>query len=115
MILSQVKATVSQDENTNSGNSSDSSSTSSAAPIQCYACGLEEVNPELDGKVYGDFRREGVKQAEAADGITRMMYNHTCDIAEEMGIDKRWLRTCPPGVRSCFWAEARYDKQGNKL
>ena len=115
MILSQVKATVSQDESTNSGNSSDSSSTSSAAPIQCYACGLEEVNPELDGKVYGDFRREGVKQAEAADGITRMMYNHTCDIAEEMGIDKRWLRTCPPGVRSCFWAEARYDKQGNKL
>ena len=41
-----------------------------------------------------------------------MMYNHTCDIAEEMGIDDRWVRTCPPGVRSCFWAEARYDKQG---
>ena len=44
-----------------------------------------------------------------------MMYNHTCDIADEMGIDDRWLRTCPPGVRSCFWAEARYDKQGNIL
>ena len=65
--------------------------------------------------MYGDFRREGVKQAEAKDGITRMMYNHTCDIADEMGIDDRWLRTCPPGVRSCFWAEARYDKQGNIL
>ena len=69
----------------------------------------------MDGQIYGDFRREGVKQAEAKDGKTRMMYNHTCDIADEMGIDDRWLRTCPPGVRSCFWAEARYDKQGNIL
>ena len=42
------------------------------------------------------------------------MYNHTCDIAEQMGgFDDRWVRTCPPGVRSCFWAEARYEKQGN--
>ena len=114
MLLSQAKASVSPDADSNSvSNSSDSSSASNAAPIKCFACGLEEVNPELDGQIYGDFRREGVKQAEAKDGKTRMMYNHTCDIADEMGIDDRWLRTCPPGVRSCFWAEARYDKQGN--
>ena len=104
-----------QEAGSNSGNNSESSSAAKAEPIKCFACGLEEVNPELDGLIYGDFRRQGVKDAEAKDGKTRMMYNHTCDIAEEMGIDDRWLRTCPPGVRSCFWAEARYDKQGNLI
>ena len=57
---------------------------------------------------YGDSRRDGVPK-------TKKMYNHTCDIAAEMGFDDRWIRDCPAGVRSCFWAEARYDRQGKYI
>ena len=39
------------------------------------------------------------------------MYNHTCDIADELGLGDNWVRKCPPGVKSCFWAEGAYDKQ----
>jgi len=99
-LSTQANGNVQQETGSNSGNSSESSSDSEKKePIKCFACGLEEVNPELDGLIYGDFRRQGVKDAEAKDGKTRMMYNHTCDIAEEMGIDDRWLRTCPPGKK----------------
>jgi len=89
------------------GDSSNSSSTitTAASQTKCFACGLEEIDPERDEPgSYGDSRREGVPK-------TKKMYNHTCDIAEKMGFDDRWVRTCPPGVRSCFWAEARYEKQ----
>ena len=39
------------------------------------------------------------------------MYNHTCDIADELGMGDNWKRKCPAGVKSCFWAEGRYNKQ----
>ena len=38
--------------------------------------------------------------------------NHTCDIADETGLDdQRWVRKCPEGVKSCFWAKGNYEKQ----
>ena len=85
---------------------SESSSTSSSH-VNCFACGLEEIDPDRDEPgSYGDSRKDGVSK-------DKKMYNHTCDIAKEMGFDERnWVRRCPAGVRSCFWAEARYDKQG---
>ena len=85
------------------------SSSTSSSQIKCFACGLEEIDPEIDEKdSYGDSRRDGVPK-------TKKMYNHTCDIAAEMGFDDRWARNCPAGVRSCFWAEARYDRQGKRF
>ena len=73
--------------------------------ISCFACGLEEFDPEDDVEgSYGDIRKEGTP-----DG--KKMYNHTCDIADELGLDDKWVRKCPPAAKSCFWAEGRYDKQ----
>jgi len=74
--------------------------------ISCYACGLEEVDPEIDEPgTYGDFRKEGTPPG-------KKMYNHTCDIADETGLDdQRWVRKCPEGVKSCFWAKGNYEKQ----
>ena len=74
--------------------------------ISCYACGLEEVDPEIDEPgSYGDFRKEGTPPG-------KKMYNHTCDIADETGLDdQRWVRKCPAGVKSCFWAKGNYEKQ----
>ena len=104
-----TSTTIQASTNSPNNNGQDVTSSSDNSNIQCYACGLEEIDPEKDlAGSYGDGRREDVK------GITpkKKMYNHTCDIAAEMGFDERWVRNCPAGVRSCFWAEARYDKQG---
>ena len=78
--------------------------------IKCFACGIEEIDPEVDEPgSYGDFRKEGTPSG-------RKMYNHTCDIADDTGLeeDDRWLRTCPSGVKSCFWAKGNYENQGNQ-
>ena len=74
--------------------------------ISCYACGLEEVDPEVDEPgSYGDFRKEGTPPG-------KKMYNHTCDIADETGLeDQRWVRKCPVGIKSCFWARGNYENQ----
>ena len=104
-----TSTTIQASTNSPNSNGQDVTSSSDNSNIQCYACGLEEIDPEKDlAGSYGDGRREDVK------GITpkKKMYNHTCDIAAEMRFDERWVRNCPAGVRSCFWAEARYDKQG---
>ena len=91
------------------GESVESSSETVLESISCYACGLEEFNPENDKPgSYGDIRKEGTP-----DG--KKMYNHTCDIADDLGLDAKWERQCPPGVKSCFWAEGRYDKQSKFL
>ena len=74
--------------------------------ISCYACGLEEIDPENDNAgSYGDIRKEGTPAG-------KKMYNHTCDIADDMGLDDKWVRKCPPGVKSCFWAKGNYQYQG---
>merc|ERR1712083_493111 len=75
--------------------------------LSCYTCGLEEIDPELDQEgSYGDERSKGYKTEK-----NLKMYNHTCDIADELGMGDNWVRKCPPGVKSCFWAEGRYSKQ----
>lgn len=56
---------------------------------------------------YGDARKDGTPEG-------RKMYNHTCDIADEMGLDEKWMRKCPAGVKSCFWAQGRYDAQSKE-
>ena len=76
-----------------------------ADSISCFTCGLEDVDPEMDVKgSYGDARKDGTPEG-------KKMYNHTCDIADEMGLDDKWVRKCPAGVKSCFWAQGRYDSQ----
>ena len=73
--------------------------------VSCFTCGLEEIDPEIDNPgSYGDERKEGTPAG-------KKMYNHTCDIADELGLGDNWVRKCPPGVKSCFWAEGAYDKQ----
>ena len=36
----------------------------------------------------------------------------SCDIAEQMGLDEKWLRKCPHGVKSCFWSKSSYAMHG---
>ena len=81
--------------------------------ISCFTCGLEEIDPELDLEgSYGDIRKEGTPES-------RKMYNHTCDIADELAnggaISENWVRKCPKGVKSCFWAKGLYQKQGRHI
>ena len=74
-----------------------------AKDIFCYACGLPEIDPNLDEPgSFGDARREWTPAG-------KKMYNSTCDIAWQMGFDDKWLRQCPHGVKSCFWSKTTYD------
>ena len=74
-----------------------------AKDIFCYACGLPEIDPNLDEPgSFGDARREWTPAG-------KKMYNSTCDIASQMGFDDKWLRQCPHGVKSCFWSKTTYD------
>lgn len=88
--------------------------TTTVAPVEssisCYACGLEEIDPEKDVPgSYGDARKEDTYKA------GQKMYNHTCDIADNLGLDEKWVRKCPPGVKSCFWAKGNYKYQRKRL
>ena len=79
--------------------------------LSCITCGLCEIDPEKDEEgSYGDERTKGYKPEKKL-----KMYNHTCDIADELMVGGKhgdnFIRKCPPGVKSCFWAEGRYDKQ----
>ncbi len=78
-----------------------SEGSSSDQKLQCYACGLPSINPEkdLDGS-YG-----------------AKTYNHTCDEAfdasaagDEIAL-RRFLRTCPAGVQSCFGSDGYYNHE----
>ena len=74
-----------------------------AKDIFCYACGLPEIDPNIDEPgSFGDARREWTPAG-------KKMYNYTCDIASQMGFDDKWLRQCPHGVKSCFWSKTTYD------
>ena len=67
--------------------------------ISCYTCGLNTIDPENDKEgSYGDARTKGYKEDK-----NLKMYNHTCDIADELGLDDKWVRKCPKGTKSCFW------------
>ena len=43
----------------------------------------------------------------------KKMYNFTCDIVDKVpgGLDDKWVRKCPPGTKSCFYAEGVYGAQ----
>lgn len=72
--------------------------------ISCYACGLPEIDPELDFPgSFGDARRPWTP------ATGKKMYNYTCDIADQMGLDDKWLRKCPHGVKSCFWSKTSFE------
>ena len=74
--------------------------------VSCYACGLEDVDPELDVPgSYGNYQRNSTPAG-------KKMYNFTCDIADKMGLDDKWIRSCPHGTKSCFWSQGTYGKQG---
>ncbi len=45
---------------------------------------------------------------------TSKMYNHTCDIMDNLGASDSWKRRCPYGVKSCYWAQGKYEKQGEE-
>ena len=75
--------------------------------VLCYACGLKEIDPNLDqAGSFGDARKPWTPAG-------KKMYNYTCDIAHEMGLDDKWLRKCPHGVKSCFWSRATYQGHGD--
>lgn len=73
--------------------------------IFCFACGFQEIDPELDlPGSFGDGRLQWTPQG-------KKMYNYTCDIANQMGLDYKWMRKCPHGVKSCFWSKTSHDNQ----
>ena len=85
--------------------SSATSAVSSDQQLQCWACGLPKLHPEND--IVGSYgTAEGKK-----------MYNNTCteleDTIKDGKVDKRFLRTCPQGVKSCFGAYGFYDHNDN--
>ena len=74
--------------------------------LYCYACGLPEIDPEVDTPgSFGDARQKWTSS-------DKKMYNMSCDIAEQMGLDEKWLRKCPHGVKSCFWSKSSYAMHG---
>ena len=74
----------------------------------CYACGLNEIDPEIDSPgSFGDARMKWTPSG-------KKMYNFSCDIAAEMGLDEKWLRKCPHGVQSCFWSKTTYQDKGEQ-
>ncbi len=74
--------------------------------IRCFTCGDATVDPVADGGSYCDLTKDDGCAADIK------MYNHTCDIMDELGASDAWTRDCPAGVQSCFWAQGRYEGQG---
>ena len=95
--------------------------------VTCYACGLPEANPKAsfcDGTVNPNCNLE-----------TNKMYNLSCNLMDNMGKSKskfweRWesdfvilgvtgkfadprCRSCPTGVKSCFYAEGGFPGEGD--
>ena len=98
LLLAQCKDTIVEEEQKS---------------ISCYTCGMEEIDPEIDNPgSYGDIRKD-----ETPKDKDLKMYNHTCDIADKLAdggpLKDNWIRKCPPGVKSCFWAEGRFQRQSN--
>ena len=106
------------------------SENTSVAPhetVTCYACGLPEANPNAsfcDGTVNPNCNME-----------TNKMYNLSCNLMDNMGESKSkfwercernfvisWVngkftdsrcRSCPTGVKSCFYAEGGFPGEGD--
>ena len=108
------------------------SENTSVAPhgtVTCYACGLPEANPNAsfcDGTVNPNCNME-----------TNKMYNLSCNLMDNMGESKSkfWerceresnfvilrvtgefadfrCRSCPTGVKSCFYAEGGFPGEGD--
>merc|ERR1712179_432725 len=72
--------------------------TSADQQIQCIACGLPKVSPDND--VYGSY----------GTGWGKKRYNHTCEeySTGESGAFA-YLRSCPLGVKSCFYVTGVYE------
>ena len=97
------------DADTTSSNSVDVASQEVNATISqvfCYACGMREIDPEMDSPgSFGDARLQWTPSG-------KKMYNYTCDIAHQMGLDEKWMRKCPHGVKSCFYSKTSYKTDG---
>ena len=68
--------------------------------IDCYACGLPMLDPTLENEKYSwDPYDRGTK-----------MYNESCTQYKQYQQEypqfmDKWLRKCPAGVTTCFWAK----------
>jgi len=79
--------------------------------IQCYACGLPNVNPDND--ILGSYGKK--------------LYNRSCtDLINHLNrkgnaipgtddYESKFIRTCPVGVKSCFGARGFYDRDDEKV
>ena len=76
---------------------------------RCYTCGDDQVDPVSDGETYCDLTKDA-DSCGSDDAIK--MYNHTCDIMDDLGASEAWVRGCPAGVQSCFWSQGRFGDQG---
>jgi hypothetical protein len=80
--------------------------------VHCLHEGLDDVcgetlpqEKDLAGS-YGNYFRNSTPPG-------KKMYNFTCDIVNKVpgGLDDKWIRKCPPGTKSCFYAQGNYDSQ----
>ena len=74
--------------------------------FSCYACGLEDVDPEADAPgSYCD-----LNQFDDCPDYSKI-YNHSCNLMDEWGPSDAWRRICPKGVTSCFYIETGFAEQ----
>ena len=108
LVASQEETTVA---NTQEGeqNEDTAETTDETKGVKCYACGQSGVDPIADDEKYCDLE----KGDECA--ANTKMYNHTCDIMDRLGPSESWVRECPTGVRSCFYAQGRYLDQSTSI
>jgi len=91
--------------------SGDHVSESNPSSVTCYQCGQPEIDPESD---YPNSYCDATVPSNNCDN-TKKMYNLTCDIMDKIGPSPLWTRKCPNGVKSCFYADGRYDDQAPKF
>lgn len=78
--------------------------------LDCYACGLSSVDPlEMEGSVYNSDPEDPMGK----------MYNETCSSFATFQVEfpeamSKWVRSCPPDVKSCFWATGGLNEESKK-
>ena len=71
------------------------------------------MSHSLNSRDFTDFQAYCDKEKANCNDASKM-YNHTCDIMDRLGADKHWERTCPEGVKSCFYGEGSYEDQSER-
>ena len=78
--------------------------------LDCYACGLSIADPVEEGFSYN---------TDPEDPLGKM-YNETCSSFATFQIESpsamsKWIRPCPPDVKSCFWAQGMLNDESESL